>query len=95
MVGEVLTLQQENGNRHDIHTVAVIKNDQIVGHVPRTISNVTWHFLNHGGHIDCQVTGHRKFGHGLEIPCNYKYYGSAKAIKKLSRYFTSSTAQAF
>ena len=51
---------------------------------PINATDITWHFLNHGGHIDCQVAGHREFGHGLEVPCNYIYIGSAKAIKKLS-----------
>ena len=29
--------------------------------------------MQSGGDISCQVTGHRKIGKGLEIPCMYKF----------------------
>ena len=85
VVGEELTLQQEDGNDHDIHAVAVVGDGDVVGHVPRSISRVSWFFLVRGGRIKCRVTGRRKFGNGLEVPCVYSYYGSARTIQKLSR----------
>jgi len=34
--------KQEPGNAHDSFTVSVCKNDDIVGHVPRTIAACFW-----------------------------------------------------
>ena len=31
----------------------------------------------------CEVTGRRKHGKGLEVPCVYKFFGSEKIITKL------------
>ena len=38
--GEVLRCQREAGNRHDLYAVATVKNDAVVGHVPRKISSL-------------------------------------------------------
>ena len=35
--GEVFRYIREMGNRHDLYTVAVVKNEVVVGHVPRKI----------------------------------------------------------
>ena len=90
VVGEELTLQREDSNDHDIHAVAVVNDGDVVGHVPCLISRVSWFFLVRGGHIKCRVTGRRKFGNGLEVPCVYSYYGSARTIQKLSRFLEDS-----
>ena len=37
-VGEELQCKIEHGNAHDIYTVAVIREDIVVGHLPRNIS---------------------------------------------------------
>ena len=68
-IGEQLGLVPEGDNDHDIYAVAVVKNDSIVGHMPRSISRVSTYFLRHGGSIECFITGHRRFGNGLEVPC--------------------------
>ena len=34
--------ETEDGNKHDEHTVVVMKNGQVVSHVPRSISKVSW-----------------------------------------------------
>ena len=39
------------------HAVVVMKDSDIVGHVPRFISRVLWVFLARGGRINCLVTG--------------------------------------
>ena len=45
-VGEVLQVRTEDGNEHDEHAVAVVKDGLIVGHVPpRSMSRVCWFFL--------------------------------------------------
>ena len=66
IVGEIL-VDQVPSNPHDPHAVAVLKNTDIVGHVPRDISRIFSFFLLHGGVITCEEIGHRKFGKGLEV----------------------------
>ena len=78
--GEVLSVNEEDGNEHDPYAVCVLKNEMTVGHVPREVS--LYFFLRHGGTISCEITGHRKFGHGLEVPCCYKLSSKPKHIKK-------------
>ena len=42
VTGEVLPVEREENNQPDQYTVAVTKNGHIVGHVPRSISQVSW-----------------------------------------------------
>ena len=49
--GEQLSLQAEEDNKHDKYAVAVLKDDYVVGHVPRAISRLFHFFLQHGGNI--------------------------------------------
>lgn len=81
-VGETLQVSQELSNPHDVYAVSVLKDANIVGHVPREINRVFSFFLLHGGGISCEVIGHRKFGKGLEVPCTYKLTGKEKMIVK-------------
>ena len=67
LLGAVLTLEVEEGNTHD--RFAVRKDTIVFGRVPRKFSRVFWYFLRPGGTITCEVTGRRKRGKGLEIPC--------------------------
>ena len=41
VVGEELALQQEDGNDHDTHAVTVMKDSNVVGHIPLSISLVS------------------------------------------------------
>lgn len=72
--GEILLCQRENNNYHDPFSVAVIKDGQIVGHVPKKISTVCSLFLRRGGTLYvCTVTEHRRYTQdlpqgGLEVP---------------------------
>ena len=85
-VGEELTLTQENGNCHDRYAITVEKeNDIIVGRVPRELSKIFRIFMEGGGLIKCEVTGRRKRGKGLEVPCTYKCHGSKQLISKLKK----------
>ena len=43
-IEEELPVERENGNQHDDHAVAVIRNDDIVGHVPHSFSRVSCFF---------------------------------------------------
>lgn len=84
-IGEALSVEQEKDNQYDKYAVSVKKSGEIVGHVPRSFSKVLWLFLSHGGQINCKVTGKRKKGNGLEVPCVYFYTGPPRLIKKLIR----------
>ena len=46
LVGEILTLEQEEDNNHDKFAVSLLKNATctVLGHVPREFSRVFWHF---------------------------------------------------
>ena len=88
--GERLGVEREGGNTNDSrsYAVSIIKDDLIVGHVPREMSLICWHFLGHGGTMACEVTGHRKKGKGLEVPCKYIFTGKRKTINKLKHILT-------
>ena len=47
--GERLGVEREGGNTNDSYAVSIIKDDLIVGHVPREMSRICWHFLGHEG----------------------------------------------
>ena len=59
---------------HDRFAVAVTVQPAatIVGRVPRELSRYFWEFLNDGGKIVSEVTGKRREGKGLEVPCVYR-----------------------
>ena len=90
-VGEQLETEREPNNTEDRFAVAVIKVGQngsrtVVGHIPRELSSLLFHFLAHGGDISCEVTGPRKRSPlsqgGLEIPCYLTLRGKKKLIAK-------------
>lgn len=85
-LGEELVLATENGNLFDRHAVAVIKDGEVVGHMPHELARLSWFFLKRdGGTIKAVVTGKRKKGLGLEVPCDYVYSGPQKMLKKLKK----------
>ena len=92
-VGEMLLLQQEPTNPKDLSAVAVMKEDEIVGHVPYNITSLLSTFLKR----DCskgfaEVTGNalnRGAGYGMEVPCKYRLYGPCEYIAKLREYIQS------
>ena len=88
-VEEVLSLKQESENCHDNFDVAVIKNDRVVGHVPKTVSRAVYFFLNRDGHSGfCEVTArptNRGVDLGVEVPCVYRFYGRQSYIDRLSQ----------
>ena len=82
-MGEMLEVQREPENEHDHGAVCLLKSGTIVGHVPREFSRIFWFFLGHGGRISCEVTGRRKYGKGLEVPCVYTVTGREKMTTKM------------
>ena len=60
-IGEELPVQREVNNIHDDFAVAVLKNGNTVGHLPREISRVYWYFLHKSGsRMTCIVNGDRR-----------------------------------
>ena len=70
-IQEELTWEREPGNQHDEHVVKVLKDGEIVGHIPRLFSKTCNLILLPGGSMKVCVTGKRvnKRGKGLEVPC--------------------------
>ena len=72
-VGQELLLRREPTNSHVRHAVAVVVDDEIVGHMPYNIAPTVSAFLNRGTNNGfAVVTGkkvNRGAGYGLEIPC--------------------------
>ncbi len=87
-IGEQLLTKQENGNPEDSFAVGVIKDDTVIGHVPRELSRIFWHFIQRGGYISCEISGRRQrsvlLQGGLEIPCIYTFKAKKKMVDKLS-----------
>jgi len=72
--GEVLNCVRETENSFDPFAVSIIKDGEIVGHVPTKISATCSLFLRFHGTIHCKVTGRRRYSSdlpqgGLEVPC--------------------------
>ena len=67
LLGERLSVRSETGNNHDKYAVSFVKHGGIVGNLPRELLRTVWHFILHGGHVSCEVTGKRKLGNGLEM----------------------------
>ncbi len=69
-------LLRREPNNEDRSAMAVMKETDIVGHVPYNISSILSHFLRrecNEGFV--QVTGNcinRGAGYGMEVPCTYR-----------------------
>ena len=68
LVGEILSLEREEGNNQDKFAVSLLKDATVVGHVSGEFSRVFWYFLRHGGTITCKDTGPTNRVKGLELP---------------------------
>ncbi len=94
VVGEELPCQWETVNPRDPFAVAVLRDDAIVGHIPRKISSICSLFLRRNGLISCQVTGSRRYSEdlpqgGLEVPCVLTFEGSAKDVERAEKLIRS------
>ena len=84
-VEKTLICRKEQGNIHDVYTVAVVEDDVIVGHVPRAISAVCYLFIKKGGTISCEITGSHRYSSDLpqgvlELPCKLTFSGPVKVL---------------
>ena len=59
-IGEYLVCERESTNLIDRYAVADVKDDVIVGHLPRTQSKIYSLFLFRNGTINCIVMGARR-----------------------------------
>ena len=84
-------MEREEDNQHDQHAVAVVIRMAISLVTCRVLSRVSFFFLERGGDITCRITGRRKFGNGLEVPCVYLYAGSVRMTRKLGRLLAEET----
>jgi len=55
-IGEERNCERVLGNHHDLFAVAIMKDSQVVGHVPCLISRTCTLFIRHGGSILATVT---------------------------------------
>ena len=90
VVGETLACERGPRNEHDRYAVAVKKDGQIIGHLPRIVSRVCSLFMRRGGSIHCTVSGTRRFSTdlpqgGMEIPCFLVFKASPAELKKLKK----------
>ena len=88
--GERLTCIPEVGNIHDPFVISVIKDNTVIGHLPKKISAGCSLFLRRSGRIWCEVIGRRRYSHdliqgGLEVPCMIHFEGQHKDILKLEK----------
>jgi hypothetical protein len=81
--GEHLLLRREPDNASDKSAVAVIKDGEIVGHIPYNMSNTVSQFLRRDfNKAFAEVTGcyvNRGAGYGLEVPCYYRFRVHSRA----------------
>ena len=94
VVGEELECERERRNNYDRYAVAVKRNGDVVGHLPRKFSRICALFIKRGGLISCTATGSRSRRcsadlqqGGLEIPClvTFAGKGTRELIHKLDR----------
>ena len=86
-LGEELRCVIVDSSDKDPYAVAVMKMDDVVGHVPRRISASCSPYLCRGGIINCVITASRHFSAdtsqaGLEVLCTMKLKGDPKDVKK-------------
>ena len=87
-ISKELSTQPESDNVFDKFAVAVLKDNIIVGHIPREISRICWYFLQkRQSSIVCRITDHRRLsdveGKGLVVPCIYIFAGKTARVERL------------
>ena len=83
-----MVCEREPTNVNDRYAVAVVKDNVIIGHLPRAQLKIYLLFLLRNGTIDCIVIGSRRYSAdllqgGLEVPCKFIFNSKHKGIKKL------------
>ena len=96
ILGEKLSTATEPEHYHNKYAVKVLKENEVVWHVPRDISKYCTSALLFGGTTECKITRIRQSncGNGLEIPCKYIVKGPFHMIlnvEKIIKDYLSST----
>ena len=91
VVGETLECRRQPLNEHNRYALAVIKDDMIIGYLPRKVSRLCSLFLGRGGCIMCTITGRKHYSAdlpqgGLEVPCVLLFRAPSKEIQKLKSF---------
>ena len=87
-IGSILTSEpakRPGALVEDRYAIAIISNNQTVGHVPKFLSKLTFFFLKHGGTLTVKVTGERRYSFdlaqgGMEIPAEFIYKSEMKEL---------------
>ena len=92
-IGEVLELQHEPKNLQDKNAIAVIRDEEVVGHMPRALASskqgtgIVRHFLTKPeskGTVKAEGKAvNRGGGYGMEVPCVYRFTGQQKYVEML------------
>ena len=88
-VGSVLIAKHEDDPQSLIHDK--FTNDSVTAsHIPKFMSKLTHFFLNHGGHMKCEITGRKKYSKdlelgGLEIPARLKISNTNKKMTNVMK----------
>ena len=85
-IGSILTSKSEKRQGAFVEgkdAIAIISNNQTVGHVPKFLSKLTFFFLKHGATLTVKVTGERRYSFDLpqgdmEIPVEFIYKSEKK-----------------
>ena len=93
--GEVLDLIHEPNNEHDKNAIAMIKDNDVAGHVPPALAStkqgtgiIRHFFTKKGSKGQVQVVGkavNRGGAYGMEIPCVYKFTGQPRNVDMLKK----------
>ena len=88
VIGEVLSCHREPGNISNPFAVVVMKEREIVGHVPGFYSCICNLLLRNGGSLSCSIIGNCRYSsdlpqRGLVLPCLYRLSGPRKLIEKI------------
>ena len=67
----------------DKYAIAIISNNQAVGHIPKFLSKSTFFFLKHGATLTIKMKGERRYSFdlprgGVEIPAEFIYKSEKK-----------------
>ena len=82
VIGEALVCEREPNNQHDQYAVALKKNGETVGHVPRNLSRPCYYGLLAGGKMYGRVIGERgnTRQNGLDVPITYTIKGPRATV---------------
>ena len=84
----MFAMPRERNNGHDPYALAVVKDDNVVGHVPRKLSAICDMLLHQDESITCQVNERKQYSRDLlqgdlEVPCMLTFCGAKSQLVKV------------